>query len=111
MVSVMKENKSLRLFFVVALVLLMVLSNLSPFVGTATAQEAEAQSDQLLLDRASTWKYIDDGSDQGTDWKEKEFDDSTWKAGAAPLGYPESEKHATFGTIATIIDFGDDSQN
>ena len=33
------------------------------------------------------------------------------KAGAAPLGYPESEKHGTFGNIATIIDFGGDSQN
>ena len=39
----------------------MVLSNLSPFVGTAAAEEVEAQSDQLLLDRASAWKYLDDG--------------------------------------------------
>ena len=111
MVSVMKENKSLRRFLAVALVLLMVVSNVIPFVGTASAEEAEAQSDELLLDRASTWKYLDDGSDQGTDWKEKDFDDNTWKTGAAPLGYPESEKHGTFGTIATMIDFGGDSQN
>ena len=82
MISVIKENKSLRRFFAVALVLLMVLSNLGPFVGTAAAEEAEAQSDQLLLKRASTWKYLDDGSDQGTDWKEKDFEDSVWKSGS-----------------------------
>ena len=71
--TVLKENKSLRCFFAVALVLLMVLSNLSPFVGTAAAEEAEAQSDQLLLDRASTWKYLDDGTDQGTALEGKGF--------------------------------------
>ena len=109
--SVLRENKSLRCFFAVALVLLMVLSNLSPFVGTAAAEEAEAQSDQLLLDRASKWKYLDDGTDQGTAWKEKDFNDSEWKSGVAPLGYPASEKHGTFGNIATIIEYGSDSQN
>ena len=89
----------------------MVLSNLSPFVGTAAAEEAEEQSDLSLLDRASTWKYLDDGTDQGTAWKEKDFNDSEWKSGVAPLGYPASEKHGTFGNIATIIDYGGDSQN
>ena len=71
----------------------MVLSNLSPFVGKAAAEEAEEQSDLSLLDRASTWKYLDNGTDQGTAWKEKDFNDSEWKSGAAPLGYPASEKH------------------
>ena len=96
-VSTMKQNKSLRRILAVALVLLMVLSSLSPFVSTAVAAEAEAQSDQLLLKRASTWKYLDDGTDQGTAWKEKDFNDSEWKSGAAPLGYPASEDHGTFG--------------
>ena len=44
-------------------------------------------------------------------WKEKDFNDSEWKSGAAPLGYPASEKHGTFGNIATIIEYGSDSQN
>jgi uncharacterized protein YjeT (DUF2065 family) len=35
----MKENKSIRSFFVVALALLMVLSNLGPFIGKAAAEE------------------------------------------------------------------------
>ncbi|MEH7391623.1 metallophosphoesterase family protein [Bacillus sp. JJ1503] len=111
MISVLKENKSLRCFFVFSLVLLTVLSNLSPYVGTAVAEVAEAQSDELLLDRGSVWKYLDDGTDQGRAWKENDFNDSEWKNGAAPLGYPASEKHGTFGNIATIIDYGGDSQN
>ena len=89
----------------------MVLSNLSPFVGTAAAEEAEAQSNQPLLDRASAWKYLDDGTDQGTAWKEKDFNDGEWKSGVAPLGYPASEDHGTFGNIATIIGYGSDSGN
>ena len=43
--------------------------------------------------------------------RNKDFNDSEWKSGAAPLGYPESEKHGTFGNIATVIDYGGDSQN
>ena len=89
----------------------MVLSILSPFVGTAAAEEAEAQSNQPLLDRASAWKYLDDGTDQGTAWKEKDFNDGEWKSGVAPLGYPASEDHGTFGNIATIIGYGSDSGN
>ncbi|MDH4411351.1 MAG: Ig-like domain-containing protein, partial [Verrucomicrobiales bacterium] len=36
------------------------------------------------------WKYLDNGSNQGTAWKEPTFDDSTWASGAAPLGYTDS---------------------
>ena len=85
----------MRCFFAVALVLLLVLSNLSPFVGTAAVGEAEAQSNQLLLDRASAWKYLDDGTDQGTAWKEKDFNDGEWKSGVARLVYPASEDYGT----------------
>ncbi len=35
----------------------------------------------------SSWKYKDDGSDQGTVWSQTGFDDSSWLSGAARLGY------------------------
>lgn len=38
----------------------------------------------------AVWKYLDNGSDQGTAWKEPTFDDSAWASGAAPLGYTDS---------------------
>ena len=40
----------------------------------------------LLADDAS-WKYLDDGTDQGAEWNGTNFDDSNWKSGSAKLGY------------------------
>lgn len=34
-----------------------------------------------------TWKYLDNGTDQGTAWQAPAFDDSSWASGPAPLGY------------------------
>lgn len=33
---------------------------------------------EKLVSGASTWKYLHDGSDQGSAWKEEVFDDSSW---------------------------------
>jgi len=38
----------------------------------------------------SSWKYKDDGSDQGTVWSQSAFDDSSWSSGAGQLGYGKS---------------------
>ena len=40
-----------------------------------------------MIATGSVWKYLDNGSDQGAGWKETGFDDSTWAAGPALLGY------------------------
>ena len=45
-----------------------------------------------LVATGSTWSYLDDGSDQGTDWREKDFDDSSWASGAAELGFGEGDE-------------------
>ena len=68
-------------------------------------------AEKKLIEKRSEWKYLDNGSDQGTAWRELSFDDSTWKTGAAPLGYPVGEDHGDFGDIATVIGYGGDSQN
>lgn len=39
-----------------------------------------------IFPRNSTWKYLDNGSNQGTTWREIVFDDSTWASGPAELG-------------------------
>lgn len=44
----------------------------------------------LLLPRGSVWKYLDDGSDQGTAWRAPEFNDASWESGPAELGYGDS---------------------
>ncbi len=49
----------------------------------------------------ATWKYLDNGSDQGTAWKESAFDDSAWVSGAAPLGYNDSHIQTTINSGPT----------
>ncbi len=56
-----------------------------------------------VLPAGSTWRYLDDGSDQGTAWREVGFDDSAWATGATPAGYGGI---SAFPTFATEIDFG-----
>lgn len=53
---------------------------------------------ETLILAGSTWRYLDDGSDQNDAWRAPGFDDSSWAGGAAPLGYGDDP--------ATEISFG-----
>ena len=64
---------------------------------------AQAQTN-LLIPRHSTWRYLDDGSNQGTAWRGTNFDDSAWKSGPAELGYGD-------GGEATVVGYGPDANN
>ncbi|MDB6034956.1 MAG: hypothetical protein JWM16_5294, partial [Verrucomicrobiales bacterium] len=57
-----------------------------------------------MVSRGSTWKYLDNGSDQGTAWTSSLFNDSTWLSGPAVLGYGQ-------GNEATTIGYGPDANN
>ena len=52
----------------------------------------------------STWKYLDDGSNQGTAWRDISFDDASWASGNAQLGYGDGDE-------ATVISYGSSSSN
>ncbi|MDP8240653.1 MAG: lamin tail domain-containing protein [Candidatus Hatepunaea meridiana] len=64
------------------------------------------QSNQstILISQGFTWKFLDDGSDQGIEWIESEFDDSGWSSGHAEFGYGDGDE-------ATVISFGGDPSN
>lgn len=47
----------------------------------------------------STWKYKDDGSNQGTAWIAPNFADSSWAQGPAQLGYGDGDE-------ATVVNGG-----
>ncbi len=66
--------------------------------GWATVTRTE------LIAKNASWKYLDNGTDQGTDWRGLSFDDSGWKAGTAPLGYGQTG-------MATTIGYGTSSTN
>src|SRR5687768_5621926 len=53
----------------------------------AFASVVQAQVPVTLVPAGSTWRYLDNGSDQGTNWVGTTFDDSGWKSGPAKLGY------------------------
>jgi hypothetical protein len=52
----------------------------------------------VLVPSQSVWKYLDDGSNQGTAWAGTNFNDASWASGLAELGYgdlPDGQPEAT----------------
>lgn len=45
-----------------------------------------------LIARGADWHYLDDGSNQGTAWRETDFDDSGWDSGPAQLGFGDGDE-------------------
>jgi hypothetical protein len=58
----------------------------------------------VLVQTNTVWKFLDDGSDQGTGWSQSGFDDSLWSSGPAELGYGDGDE-------ATVLSFGGDDLN
>lgn len=54
---------------------------------------------QTIIPTGSSWKYKDDGSNQGTAWRATAFNDGTWASGNAQLGYGDSDE-------ATVVNGG-----
>ena len=74
------------------------------FVFAILVAPAARAADTTLVSTGSVWKYLDNGSDQGTAWRATGFNDSTWPSGAAQLGYGDGDE-------ATTVSFGPDSNN
>ena len=55
----------------------------------------------VLVKPGETWRYQDTGFDEGTAWRQTNFNDSTWSNGAGQLGYGQDDQ-------ATVISFGPD---
>ena len=64
-------------------------------IGLATA---------TLVASNAVWRYLDNGSDQGTAWRESAFNDAAWASGPAQLGYGDGDE-------ATLVSFGPESTN
>ena len=67
-------------------------SDVSFNLGLATGLAPGAND---LIVAGASWRYLDDGSDQGTDWRAAGFDDSAWSSGAAQLGFGEGDEATT----------------
>jgi hypothetical protein len=57
-----------------------------------------------FISPGAVWKYLDDGSNQGTAWAQPGYSDSAWSSGPARLGYGGDGEQTT-------VSFGADSAN
>ncbi len=57
----------------------------------------------VLIERDSVWRYLDDGTDQGSDWRALTFNDTGWPSGPAELGYGDVQ--------TTTVSYGPDGGN
>jgi hypothetical protein len=60
-------------------------------ITSATARAAEVP----LVSAGAVWKYLDNGSNQGTAWRDPAFNDSAWLSGPAELGYGDGDEETT----------------
>ena len=65
---------------------------------TPASSAVRAQS-SVLVAAGSTWRYLDDGSNQGTAWRSQSYDDAAWATGRAQLGYGDGDE-------ASVIRYG-----
>ncbi|MEI6945621.1 T9SS type A sorting domain-containing protein [Paraflavisolibacter sp. H34] len=56
------------------------------------------QAQVTLIPYKSSWKYLDDGTDQGTAWRSPAYSDADWSTGTGKLGYGLSGLGTTTGT-------------
>lgn len=58
-------------------------------------------STTFYIQSGDTWKFLDDGSNQGTAWKEVGFNDASWDSGPSQLGYGDGDEAKVVGFIDT----------
>ncbi len=73
----------------------------SAYTSTQTVNTAQGTT---LVSSEETWRYLDNGTNQGTAWQSSTFDDSAWKSGPSGLGYSSD-------LMKTEIGYGPDSNN
>lgn len=64
-------------------IIYLIILGLSLFGFTSKAQT-------VMIAASSSWKYLDNGSNQGTSWRTGTFNDATWLSGTAELGFGDS---------------------
>ncbi|MFN3852262.1 MAG: metallophosphoesterase [Spirosomataceae bacterium] len=57
-----------------------------------------------LITSGDSWKYLDNGTNQGTSWRNVSFNDASWASGNSELGYGEGDE-------ATVVGFGPNASN
>jgi hypothetical protein len=61
-------------------------------------------SSQSLVEFGERWRYLDNGSDQGTAWRPASFNDGSWPQGWAELGYGDGDENTTVSYGSNSLD-------
>jgi len=69
-----------------------------------TSADGPGPAPRILVAAGSSWKYLDDGSNQETAWRDAVFNDASWFTGTAPLGYGN-------GNERTMVSYGPSATN
>ncbi len=64
-----------------------------------------ASGDVTLIPAGSSWRYLDNGSDQGTAWRAAGFDDSGWPQGLAQFGFGDGDERQVVASGRTTYYF------
>jgi hypothetical protein len=76
----------------------------SSYLPAISLSSNVAATDTVLFGANATWKYFDKGTVPGSGWNLPAFNDGSWAAGSAPLGYGN-------GTERMVVSYGSNSSN
>src|SRR5688572_17290971 len=62
-----------------------------------------AISQTTVIPFSSSWKFLDNGSNQAIAWRGTSFNDASWNSGAAQLGYGDGDE-------TTVVSFGSNAK-
>src|SRR5256885_13147720 len=58
-------------------------------------------TETVLVSTGAVWRYFDAGMEPGPGWQSPIFDDSTWRGGAAQLGYGDGDEATVIARVNT----------
>jgi hypothetical protein len=70
--------------------------------GVAILPGGVSTSPITMVAAGSSWRYLANGSNQGTAWRARTFADTSWPQGNAQLGYGDGDE-------STVVSFGPDA--
>lgn len=85
------------------MVLLAIATIALPVTQRSLSTSVQAQS-TVVSPAGATWKYLDNGTNQGSAWRAASFNDAAWASGPAQLGYGDGDE-------ATVVGYGPDPNN
>ncbi|MEX2188277.1 MAG: Ig-like domain-containing protein [Pirellulales bacterium] len=73
-------------------------------MGTPLIVVAAALGRQVVVPAGSEWRYLDDGANPSSSWRQPSYDDSAWSVGTAQFGYGDGDE-------TTLVRYGSDFNN